>query len=68
MWKIYFGRKGRDENPLYHCKNMELKWSTKEIYFDFHKNFVSIVRVCCFGVFIIFSSLDFNSETSYKYI
>jgi hypothetical protein len=35
----------------------------REIYFDFWKSFVSIVRVCCFDVFIIFSLLDLNEET-----
>jgi len=38
----------------------------KEKYFDFWKNFVSIVKVYCFGVFIVLSVLDLNSEISSK--
>jgi hypothetical protein len=40
----------------------------REIYFDFWKSFVSIVRVCCFGVFIILSLLDLNFKTRSKQI
>jgi hypothetical protein len=35
------------------------------MYFDFWKSFVSIVKICCFGVFIILSLLDLNFETKY---
>ncbi len=65
MWRIYLGGRGRDGD---HCIIVEHKalMEYERIDFDFWKSFVSIVKVCCFGVFIILSLLDFHSETSFK--
>jgi len=58
-------KRGRDEDPLYDYKtwNFNGVW---EKYTLVYGKVGFIVRVCCFGVSIILSLLDFNFETSSK--
>ncbi len=63
----YLGKRGRNED---HCiilgHGTLMEYDSNIVWFL--ENLVSIVKNCYFGDFIILSLLDFDLETSYKYI